>query len=78
MPAGRRHLLVPGRLTIVMRVDVNEARRHQSAGGVNLFSRAAVELARERSSGVVRLSRKAASSARGLGLVALRHFALEV
>ena len=36
MPAGGRELAVPDRLAVIMGVDVDEAGRHQRAGGVDL------------------------------------------
>ena len=37
VPARRRHPLVPGRLSVVVRVDVDEARGHQQPVGVDLL-----------------------------------------
>ncbi len=37
VPARRRHALVPGRLPVVVRVDVDEARRDQQTVGVHLL-----------------------------------------
>ena len=41
VPAGRGHFLVPGRLPVVMRVDVHEAGGHQQACRIDLFRRVA-------------------------------------
>ena len=36
VPAGRRELVVPGRLAVIVGVDIDEAGRHQRAGRVDL------------------------------------------
>ena len=36
MPGGGRHERIPGRLAVIVGVDVDEARRHDQAGGVDL------------------------------------------
>ena len=45
MPARRCELVVPGRLTVVVRVRIDEARRHERAVGVEDFARGAAERA---------------------------------
>ena len=37
MPRGRRHFLIPGGLTVIVRVDIDKPRRDHASGGVDFL-----------------------------------------
>ncbi len=47
MPAGRRHFVVPGRLTVIVRMHINKARRHNFSRRVDLFTTLRLDLSNQ-------------------------------